>query len=1096
MRKLELLHPTQASTVIHRASFLLVILSFMMVGNSFGQVTCSNGLLTNWSFENFDNGWDSPNTDHYIQSSYVAEGYKGIYIDSGVTGNWGELLSSAVSATAGTNYTVSFWAGTHDSYYQHRGQLQFLNSSGAVIGSETVEVDHDVDPYGDLAEYNITAVAPLGTASVRFRGTSNGDFLKLDAVCLTSTPGVPPSPSNPSSCTCCSRTISNTNPCNLGNQYVVYLQDQHGGESRYFHNVNLEWEECGSEVHITGNVLANDGSGFIVNATLSGRTINAPSGSPKENDCVYTNSSDWVYYTGFSGTLTNPSNTNDVLSFTRRGPAFQVGQDANQTAPGFGGSGWFEISNNYWDIGDFNFMLSPTCSGGGSADIECPADITISCDESIDPSNTGIATLECPDDATITFEDQIVSNDCPIIIERTWTATYDESSSTPCAEVTLGHWNFGNINCNINGDPLLASRGGTAATSTNSSNCSSVHISTLTNDLHGGSSCVRGANGSSKAAVCIAASTSSSHPTNDNSTAEFTVTFGSSDQGKISGLSFYERVERWNENFGEVAIARKIGIRVFKNGTEIYTNVINTTEGHWNLRDFNFTGSAFEYSGATTFRFELTGFDPTSGFPMQIWELDELKVRGCCGSATSTETITLECKQTITIVDNVAPTLSNVPDDITVTCVEDVPVVPTNVTADDNCFVARNFTEVVAGNEPCDYTITRTWTATDDCNNSVSQSQVITVKNDLMVVATAQPSNICDGEAATLSATASKGCGNYTYLWSGPNGFSSSEQAPTATIAGTYSVTVSDGAVCTASATVDLAVESQDEITGIVWLDQNGNGCQDINEPVQSNIKIALYECTDNGVSGLDNANGLFVEETTTDADGVYLFKDCYDPNKQFYLQIQDIPAGFKLTDPFSNACTDNTDSDADPTDGKTGCMIAEGGINNKDFGLLPNMSIGSTVFVDADNDGIKEDTEAGIEGVTVGVYTLGADGVESDDDVLVGSDVTDMNGNYLVGGLEPGEYLVKILTPSLDFPVSSNDIVSSADPNNDVDNDDNGLQTEGPGGPVWSGIITLVGGAEPSGTDENGSGADQDDADDTNGNMNVDFGFYGLKPI
>ena len=38
--------------------------------------------------------------------------------------------------------------------------------------------------------------------------------------------------------------------------------------------------------------------------------------------------------------------------------------------------------------------------------------------------------------------------------------------------------------------------------------------------------------------------------------------------------------------------------------------------------------------------------------------------------------------------------------------------------------------------------------------------------------------------------------------------------------------------------------------------------------------------------------------------------------------------------------------------------------------------------------------------------------------------------------------------------------------------------------------MITLIGGTEPTGADEPGSGGDQDDADDANGNMTVDFGF------
>ena len=100
---------------------------------------------------------------------------------------------------------------------------------------------------------------------------------------------------------------------------------------------------------------------------------------------------------------------------------------------------------------------------------------------------------------------------------------------------------------------------------------------------------------------------------------------------------------------------------------------------------------------------------------------------------------------------------------------------------------------------------------------------------------------------------------------------------------------------------------------------------------------------------------------------------------------------------------------------------------------------------------------------------------------------MTDADGNYFVDGLQPGDYYVAIPTVDADFPISSTGF--GEDPNDDTDNDDNGIQ-DAPGAGVWSNVITLVGGTEPTGADESGSGGDQDDADDDNGNMTVDFGF------
>ena len=102
-------------------------------------------------------------------------------------------------------------------------------------------------------------------------------------------------------------------------------------------------------------------------------------------------------------------------------------------------------------------------------------------------------------------------------------------------------------------------------------------------------------------------------------------------------------------------------------------------------------------------------------------------------------------------------------------------------------------------------------------------------------------------------------------------------------------------------------------------------------------------------------------------------------------------------------------------------------------------------------------------------IFNTGADGIaENRDDEQVGSAVTDADGNYFVDGLTPGDYYVKVV-PDANFPGSSDDIASTENPDGDVDGDDNGLQPDGSGADVWSNVITLIGGDEP--TDEPGQG-------------------------
>ena len=109
--------------------------------------------------------------------------------------------------------------------------------------------------------------------------------------------------------------------------------------------------------------------------------------------------------------------------------------------------------------------------------------------------------------------------------------------------------------------------------------------------------------------------------------------------------------------------------------------------------------------------------------------------------------------QTITISDTTAPNLLGMPSDMEVSC--DAVPAPVGVSASDNCDDDVNVEFSETSTEGCPHTITRTWTATDACGNTVSESQVLTVVDTTNPVITSQPANselecgavILEGEA-------------------------------------------------------------------------------------------------------------------------------------------------------------------------------------------------------------------------------------------------------------------------------------------------------------------------------------------------------------
>ena len=104
--------------------------------------------------------------------------------------------------------------------------------------------------------------------------------------------------------------------------------------------------------------------------------------------------------------------------------------------------------------------------------------------------------------------------------------------------------------------------------------------------------------------------------------------------------------------------------------------------------------------------------------------------------------------QVITVQDVTAPVLAGIPADVTVEC--DAVPAPATPTASDNCDsdVTIDFNEVrTDGLCEDSYTLTRTWTATDNCGNTDIQSQVITVQDVTAPVLAGVPADVtveCD----------------------------------------------------------------------------------------------------------------------------------------------------------------------------------------------------------------------------------------------------------------------------------------------------------------------------------------------------------------
>ncbi|HKN51673.1 MAG TPA: SdrD B-like domain-containing protein [Amycolatopsis sp.] len=183
-----------------------------------------------------------------------------------------------------------------------------------------------------------------------------------------------------------------------------------------------------------------------------------------------------------------------------------------------------------------------------------------------------------------------------------------------------------------------------------------------------------------------------------------------------------------------------------------------------------------------------------------------------------------------------------------------------------------------------------------------------------------------------------------------------------------------------------------------VWADKNANGIQDPGEPGVPGVKVTLKDDTGKTIATQSTADG-----------GKYLFSDLPDGSYQVCFETSSAAgdlAGAALTK--ANAAGHNgTDSAADPASKCTPVTKLGAGHREDltlDAGLVapavtPKNKLGDYVWYDANDNGIQDKGEEGVDGVKV---TL-KDGSGK----VLSTTTTASGGKYLFGNLPDGSYQV-----------------------------------------------------------------------------------------
>jgi hypothetical protein len=159
------------------------------------------------------------------------------------------------------------------------------------------------------------------------------------------------------------------------------------------------------------------------------------------------------------------------------------------------------------------------------------------------------------------------------------------------------------------------------------------------------------------------------------------------------------------------------------------------------------------------------------------------------------------------------------------------------------------------------------------------------------------------------------------------------------------------------------------QVGNLVWNDVNGDGNVDAGENGFANVTLAIYWDSNN--NGQLDPNDRFINTTTTDGAGAYLFtglsvNDGTGNNIQYIVDVTDqngVLAGYHHT-----LGTANTNDNSQDDDGYM-VLLSTGTTSNltADFGYEQQpAAVGNRVWADDNNNGLQDTGEPGISGIVV----------------------------------------------------------------------------------------------------------------------------------
>jgi serine-aspartate repeat-containing protein C/D/E len=220
--------------------------------------------------------------------------------------------------------------------------------------------------------------------------------------------------------------------------------------------------------------------------------------------------------------------------------------------------------------------------------------------------------------------------------------------------------------------------------------------------------------------------------------------------------------------------------------------------------------------------------------------------------------------------------------------------------------------------------------------------------------------------------------GNYVLTEVVPSGFTQTEPA---SANGAINVTLASGGSSINNTFGNFRGVLTGTISGVKFLDVNGNGVRDPGEPGRSGVSFVLMPCPSPCVPPP-------VATAVSGSDGTFSFTGI--PFGTYFLS-ESLPAGFKQTVPATKEV-------------QVSLSVGQPSVTGLIFGnQAVGASISGTKFNDANGNGVRDPGEAGMSGITIRLTPSSGAALTA---------TTDASGNFSFTGLSPGTYVLSEAVP------------------------------------------------------------------------------------